>query len=85
MKTIDLVLSFKWYDLIASGEKRVEYREIKPFWERLGKKKYTHVVFRRAYTSQIMTFPIKSITQSLPDPDLCLPEMVGKLVWVIKF
>lgn len=32
MKILDLVLKGKWYDMIASGEKREEYREIKPYW-----------------------------------------------------
>ena len=32
MKILDLVLKHKWYDMIASGEKREEYREIKPYW-----------------------------------------------------
>lgn len=30
--TLDLVLKHKWYDLIACGKKREEYREIKPYW-----------------------------------------------------
>lgn len=34
MKVLDLVLKGKWYDMIASGEKREEYREIKPYWEK---------------------------------------------------
>lgn len=32
--TLDLVLKVKWYEMIASGVKREEYREIKPYWER---------------------------------------------------
>lgn len=32
MKILDLVLKGKWYDMIASGEKREEYREIKSYW-----------------------------------------------------
>lgn len=37
MKTLDLVLKKKWYDMIESGEKTEEYREIKPYWvSRLG-------------------------------------------------
>ena len=32
MKTLDLVLKRKWYDMIASGEKTEVYREIKPYW-----------------------------------------------------
>ena len=34
MKTLKLVLKKKWFDMIASGEKKEEYREIKPFWEK---------------------------------------------------
>lgn len=32
MKTLHLVLKAKWYDMIASGVKKEEYREIKPYW-----------------------------------------------------
>lgn len=37
IKTLDLVLKKQWYDMIESGEKTEEYREIKPYWvSRLG-------------------------------------------------
>jgi hypothetical protein len=32
MKTLHLTLKKKWFDMIASGEKKEEYREIKSFW-----------------------------------------------------
>lgn len=32
MKELNLVLKAKWYDLIESGVKGEEYREIKPYW-----------------------------------------------------
>lgn len=32
MKTLHLVLMAKWYDMIARGEKKEEYREVKPYW-----------------------------------------------------
>lgn len=32
MKILYLVLKRKWFDMIASGEKTEEYREIKPYW-----------------------------------------------------
>lgn len=32
MKTLNLVLKHKWYDMIESGEKKEEYREIKQYW-----------------------------------------------------
>lgn len=34
MDTITLTLHKKWFDLILSGEKTEEYREIKPYWVR---------------------------------------------------
>ena len=32
MKTLKLVLKKKWYDMIASGEKTEEYRDLKDYW-----------------------------------------------------
>ena len=32
MKTLHLTLKKKWFDMIASGEKTEEYREVKPYW-----------------------------------------------------
>lgn len=29
---LELVLKQKWYDMIESGEKTEEYRDIKPYW-----------------------------------------------------
>lgn len=34
MKTLHLTLKKKWFDMIASGEKKEEYRELKPYWVR---------------------------------------------------
>lgn len=31
---LPLVLKGKWYDLIASGKKREEYRDAKPYWHK---------------------------------------------------
>lgn len=32
MKILDLSLTYHWYDMIVSGEKKEEYREIKKFY-----------------------------------------------------
>jgi len=32
MRVLHLTLKRQWFDLIASGEKKEEYREIKQFW-----------------------------------------------------
>ena len=34
MKILHLTLKKKWFDLIKSGEKKTEYREIKHYWEK---------------------------------------------------
>lgn len=34
MKTLHLPLKAKWYDMIESGVKTEEYREIKPYWSK---------------------------------------------------
>lgn len=34
MKILELPLKKEWYDMIESGEKREEYREIKPHWSK---------------------------------------------------
>jgi hypothetical protein len=32
-KVLRLTLKKKWFDMISSGEKKEEYREIKPYWK----------------------------------------------------
>jgi hypothetical protein len=34
MKILHLTLKKKWFDMIASGEKKEEYREVKEYWVR---------------------------------------------------
>ena len=55
---LPLVLKGKWYDLIASGEKREESRDVKPFWNKRLEKWWTRkpgdarkrvVAFSRGY------------------------------------
>ena len=73
MKTLDLVLKKKWYDMIDSGVKTEEYREIKPYWfNRLvflneedvyEFRRFDTVTFHLGYSKNrpSMTFKIKSI------------------------
>lgn len=76
MIKLSLVLSSYWYDLIKSGQKKYEYREVKPFWEkRLFSKPYTHVCFQRGYTQEKMLFKLAGIEKSTDKNDLGLPEV----------
>jgi hypothetical protein len=84
MKILDLVLKTKWYDMIEQGIKHEEYREIKPYWtKRIEKNKYTHVKFRRGYTSQSIMFSIENITIGRGNTDWGAPA--DKDVYIIKF
>jgi hypothetical protein len=50
MKILNLTLYKKWFYLICSGHKKIEYREIKPYWiKRLIGRKYDFVLFRNGY------------------------------------
>ena len=33
MRLLNLIVTGHWFDMIASGEKTEEYREIKPYWQ----------------------------------------------------
>lgn len=53
---LHLVLKARWFHLIASGRKREEYRDVKPFWtkrlENWNRAKGKHVVeFRLGYST----------------------------------
>jgi len=48
----DLILNVKkqWFDLVKSGKKDKEYREIKPYWtSRLVNKTYNRIIYVHAW------------------------------------
>lgn len=68
-KILYLTLKKKWFDMILSGEKKEEYREIKPFWDkRLIKSSgngntvyhaFTHIIFTNGYEPDSPQFKIE--------------------------
>lgn len=71
MKNLNLVLMHKWYDLIESGEKTSEFREMKPYWvKRLEGKHYDTVTFQRGYTNIKQCYKIIEITTTNKPNDL---------------
>lgn len=62
---LHLVLKKKWYDMIASGGKREEYRDAKPFWE-VRLRNWT----RRMYDER--KFPVVEFTLGYAS---CAPRM----------
>lgn len=84
MKTIHLVLKYRWFDMIASGEKIEDYREIKPYYEGLKNLKWGDVIiFHRGYTKvrigAEVRYCYKSFGISFWGGDL------HKIQWVIGF
>ena len=50
-KILHLTLKKKWFDLISSGEKKTEYREMKPYWKkRLEGREFTEIHFKNGYS-----------------------------------
>lgn len=86
MKTLHLTLKKKWFDLILSGEKTIEYREMKPFWEkRLVGKQYNVVKFRNGYSpdSPTVTVEFKGLSEGLFVSELnakCYGIHLGKII-----
>jgi len=82
--TLKLVLTRKWYEMILSGEKKEEYREIKPFWNKRLNKKYDSVIFYHGYAKDRPCFEIecKGIEQSLGI--IKWGAKPKKVCWIIK-
>lgn len=50
VRVLHLTLKRRWFEMIASGEKRQEYREAKPYWTtRLAGKEFDVIRFRNGY------------------------------------
>ena len=71
MKILRLTLKKKWFDMIASGEKKEEYREIKPYWISRLNKEFDVVEFRNGYAKNAprLTIELKGIRRDVGNPD----------------
>jgi hypothetical protein len=84
-KILKLTLKKKWFDMILSGEKKEEYRDIKPYFNvRLLNKSYDYVEFTNGYGKdkpQILV-EYKGLQSSLGIELWGAP--LGKVVYIIK-
>lgn len=81
MNILYLNLKAKWYEMIESGIKTEEYREIKPYWiirlcvsynedtSSIEYKEYDAVKFIYVYTKRSMSFKIKEILVDTGKPE----------------
>lgn len=76
MKVLHLTLKKKWFDMIASGVKKEEYREIKPYWDRRLNGDYDVVCFRNGYRkdSPKVLLELRKISTGLGNADWGAPK-----------
>lgn len=85
MRTLHLVLTKQWFDMILSGEKKEEYRRIKPYWNiRLLHKSFDTVTFSHGYSKKRrqMVVEFKGLQEGLGIEKWGAP--LGERVHIIK-
>lgn len=78
-EVLHLTLKRQWFDLIALGQKKQEYRDNTPHWRtRLKDRHYTHVQFRNGYKGDCpkMLVELKRIYYD--------PQRKGGGKWVVE-
>jgi len=84
VKVLHLTLKKKWFDMIASGEKSEEYRELKPYWHKRLNKSYDVIQFRNGYAKDAprITVELREIMTGLGIIPWGAPE--GEPVYILK-
>ena len=93
-RVLRMTLKRKWYDMISSGEKTEEYREIKPYWTKrfkdfLVKKPFDYIIFKNGYNSNSPEMKVELLDiQFGISKQECSEEIVdcyvlflGKVLW----
>lgn len=84
MNILHLTLKRKWFDMIASGEKREEYREYKPYWiKRLQFGKYNAVQFRNGYRADSPVILVKLLGMRIGQGNLAWGAPVDSRVFIL--
>lgn len=89
---IHLHLKFKYYDMILSGEKKEEYRAIKPYYEKMFDKmryqdyeKKVYACFWKGYTKEHFYCEIIGIKAGFPNPKWSDPKTIeNKICHIFK-
>lgn len=91
MSNLFLILKKEYFDQIASGEKKTEYRAATSYFERilLGKKKYDTVIFQNGYSANAPRITVEYKGVDLeeikhpffgPDPVLVFAISLGQII-----
>jgi len=76
LSVLHLTLKKQWFDMIASGTKKEEYREMKPYWHKRLNKAYDVISFRNGYSKSAPTMLVElnNISTSLGIIEWGAPE-----------
>ncbi len=79
MRCLELTLFKKWFYQILSGEKTIEYRECKNYWNKRLIKHYDIVRFRNGYSKNLpqITCEIKHIRRTLTSWEIHLGKILN--------
>jgi signal peptidase I len=80
---LHLSLERDWFDEIAQGTKRIEYRKYKPYWTtRLEGRKYDVVKFRNGYGRNVpeMLVEYRGLTRANRSPNADYVIKLGRVL-----
>ncbi|MDP1816721.1 MAG: hypothetical protein Q8K92_19870 [Leadbetterella sp.] len=96
-RILSLVVSHKWFEMYASGEKKEDYREITGYWcKRLLKphhtdeyipndwKDFEYVQIFKGYSSKKLVYEMKGISTKKPNPTWSPSEFHNKILFAIE-
>lgn len=87
-KTLTLPVNKQWFDMIASGVKKEEYRKIEQYYYSRFDKPLTHIKFTRGYGKKVpsVTVELLGIGKGIPKPEWSEGEATieqGKEVFIL--
>lgn len=86
-RSLFLTIKKEFFDQIARGEKKEEYREITDYWKsRLEDKEYDQVIFQNGYSPDAprLIVPLLEICKGEVNPEWAPLEFLGKEFYVLK-
>ena len=67
-KVLHLVLKKKYFERIYNKTKKLEYRDLTPYWsKRLEGKDFTHIKFQLAYSKNPPTMLVEVLDENIVD------------------
>ena len=84
MRILHVTLYRKWFDAIAAGHKREEYRAATPYWMSRLSKQYDEIHFRNGYAKDapFMRVEYKGVQRKQVDGQECFAIQLGRILEV---